>query len=155
MNKPERVLGSLERIDRLESNVEAIKNKLEEMLAPPSMAEKEKIVPQDKGELWEDGDGEFYHTEYDEHDNLWMSSMEADYQVGRHLDLTGWKRLFRPVEGDVERIEVENVTWFRRKYEDGSVDVIDFESSLTHQNAKEFLDKPPMKMILIIPKESP
>lgn len=64
----------------------------------------------------------------------------------------GWTRLYSPVEEDVERIEIEGVDW----YSQGNGPVIFYPTengSTFFLNHAGLVNKPPMKMILEIPKD--
>ena len=66
----------------------------------------------------------------------------------------GWTRLFPPVEEDVERIEIEGVKWKKADHGKHGEGVIpEFPSMEEVRKIEALTSKPPMKMILEIPRE--
>ena len=109
------------------------------------------IVPEKAGELWQLGTV-FYFTCFDNKGDLqFVDHMSAEWLLSGFQNdpihgVNGWTRLFPVVEDEVERIEIEGVEW---QSAEGVV--------FTYTNEQVFdweilPGKPPMKMILEIPK---
>lgn len=123
--------------------------------------EKEVIRPEKAGEVWEDSCGNLWLTSNPSEKGLRFMSATGDNSwfdfpsLRWHKDVVhnqnGWTRPYPPVEDEkVERIVIEGVEWFGvhnktyPEYYEERKDGFKFES---------LQNKPPMTMILEIPKE--
>ncbi len=123
--------------------------------------EVKEIRPEKAGELWE-REGLFFVIVRDtSNNNLMIRCCEDDYlwSINNHSftpmihNKNGWKRLFpEPEDDSVERIEFSEVEWSKDKAILGfiypSLNVKGNNGGLWN-----LLDRPPMKMILEIPKD--
>ena len=110
--------------------------------------EVKEIRPEKAGELWENGDGKYYHT-HDVEGDLYLVGMYEAVKVEGAIT-SGMTRLYPPVE-NVERIEIESVKF--ASLPDSKHFAYPMVSNGGTYNWKDLPYKPAMKMILEIPKE--
>ncbi len=125
--------------------------------------DEKEIRPEKAGELWQYNGNELYAAEY-HHTKLKDTELVivGDNGICGQIEgmvhsKNGWTRLYPHVEKDVERIEIEGVKWYKGELiEDGRYgELVTYpETSLGYHEELKFIDKPPMKMILEIPKEA-
>jgi len=110
-----------------------------------------KIIPQEAGELWRNDRGDYYVTDVPlplgMSTGLALFGYSGCVQSHEVIHGNGWTRLSPSVEEDIERIEIENVTW-------GHPASGDVFPNIHNIYDLRLTSKPPMKMILEIPKEA-
>ena len=149
--------------------LECIHNCLLEVKNDHFKAKIVEIRPEKAGELWAIRDTSIFTYKDVYGDSLELKFIYADgsgksYIAGhaneqiRH-NKNGWTRLYPLVEDEnIERIEIEGVEWFDgRLTKSGRYGplVIYPETGLSRAKELEFVNGPPMKMILEIPKDKP
>ncbi|MCK5609774.1 hypothetical protein KAR91_48330 [Candidatus Pacearchaeota archaeon] len=121
--------------------------------------EEKEIRPDSAGELWRHEQGGTFYTHAKSYNT--NSEVATTNHFGAIEDLprddkihnkNGWTRLYPPVEEDVERIEIEGVRWVFSKKAGYQIPQWPISGP---DSLYPLLDKPPMKMILEIPKDKP
>jgi hypothetical protein len=112
------------------------------------------IRPENAGELWQfrEDNEDKYVVMYTSPNSLYLTNVftRLTKEISQVIhNQNGWKRLFPVVEEeDIERIVIEGVQW--RNHRIGLMYPI---GGACAPKLKRLDDKPPMKMILEIPKE--
>ena len=126
--------------------------------------EEKEIRPETSTELWRNKFNELAHTTYRGNELMFVCMNESIPVDDVLIEINGWTRLYSPGEEDkkicafnhacldreedVERIVIEGIEW---KREDGWLVPFGGGEFMCSQN---LIDKPPMRMIFEIPKES-
>lgn len=126
--------------------------------------DKSVIKPEKAGELWE-WCKQYYHTEIDIRESNGIAFVgRSDRLIPDHTEIIhgqfGWTREFTPVDDEnIERIVIKDVIWKKIPTSNGVVQYPDcpgpyLQNILSNIKREDILDKPPMKLIIEIPKEA-